>query len=303
LGWEIRTLTYFGAPLAAPAFGGQLPLHRRRRRPASYTQWLSDTDAKTLASMVSDACADDGGPALPWSLLAGIRHLVWDSAETDRGWLAGPALERELDERYWSLSRNFLPCTLSSAPAGRSSPVGFRSDFYHPGPGAEPAVLRGVVRCRRHPTLGPGGVIESAGITRRLLLWRDDAMDFSERDRVLLNLLRHHVYDIYRVVRAMSALPALTRRQWQVLELAVNGLDDDEIARVLVTARSTVPKHIENIFDRLDVTTRAGAFARAAPWMGLYVESCGAMCSTRPSCIGTKSAAQRILVGAPMIGT
>lgn len=141
------------------------------------------------------------------------------------------------------------------------------------------------------------------GFTRRLLLWRDDATDFSERDRVLLNLLRHHVYDIYRVVRAMSALPALTRRQWQVLELAVNGLDDDEIARVLVTARSTVPKHIENIFDRLDVTTRAGAFARAAPWMGLYVESCGAMCSTRPSCIGTKSAAQRILVGAPMIGT
>jgi len=126
-----------------------------------------------------------GNAGPPWSLLAGIRRLVgcdevglceldhlnrrahllqWDSAETDRGWLAGPPLARELDERYWSLSRKFLPCTLSLAPVGRSSPVGFRSDFYHPGPGAEPAVLRGVVRCRRHPTLGPGGVIESAGI-------------------------------------------------------------------------------------------------------------------------------------------
>jgi len=34
------------------------------------------------------------------------------------------------------------------------------------------------------------------GFTRRLRLGRDDDTDFSERDRVLLSLLRHHAYDI-----------------------------------------------------------------------------------------------------------
>lgn len=45
-------------------------------------------------------------------------------------------------------------------------------------------------------------------------LWRDDGPDFSERDRLLLQLLRPHLYEVHLdAQRRRNAVPSLSRRE------------------------------------------------------------------------------------------
>ena len=62
-----------------------------------------------------------------------------------------------------------------------------------------------------------------------------------------------------------SALPfpALTCREREVLALVAHGLDNRSIARKLVLSEKTVRNHITHILDKLQVTSRAEAVARA----------------------------------------
>ncbi|NYI04761.1 response regulator [Allostreptomyces psammosilenae] len=59
------------------------------------------------------------------------------------------------------------------------------------------------------------------------------------------------------------ALPMLTAREREVLNLVARGLDNRRIARELVVAEKTVRNHVGHIFDKLQVTCRAEAVARA----------------------------------------
>jgi len=54
----------------------------------------------------------------------------------------------------------------------------------------------------------------------------------------------------------------LTDRQLEILRLVATGLSNADIARRLVVAESTVRKHLENIFERLQVSSRTAAVAR-----------------------------------------
>lgn len=60
-----------------------------------------------------------------------------------------------------------------------------------------------------------------------------------------------------------SRLPALTRREAEVLALIVAGLGNPEIATRLFVGVTTVKTHINAIFAKLGVRTRAEAIARA----------------------------------------
>ncbi|MEV6549613.1 response regulator transcription factor [Streptomyces sp. NPDC051597] len=62
---------------------------------------------------------------------------------------------------------------------------------------------------------------------------------------------------------AEQLFPALTAREAEVLELIARGLDNRRIARHLVLSEKTVRNHVTHIFDKLQVTTRAEAVARA----------------------------------------
>jgi NarL family two-component system response regulator LiaR len=53
----------------------------------------------------------------------------------------------------------------------------------------------------------------------------------------------------------------LTEREWQVLTLIVEGLNNADIAERLVVSRSTVKFHISSIFSKLGVENRAEAVA------------------------------------------
>jgi DNA-binding CsgD family transcriptional regulator len=65
--------------------------------------------------------------------------------------------------------------------------------------------------------------------------------------------------------RALAALAALglSARQAEVLALAARGCTNAEIAARMGISPRTVQKHLEHVFDRLGVRTRAGAAARA----------------------------------------
>jgi len=60
-----------------------------------------------------------------------------------------------------------------------------------------------------------------------------------------------------------AALSALTPRERQVLELVAHGLDNEEVARRLALTEKTVRNNVTAIFDKLGVTSRAQAVARA----------------------------------------
>ncbi len=66
---------------------------------------------------------------------------------------------------------------------------------------------------------------------------------------------------------ATPARPAnaesLSERELEVLRLIASGLTNAEAGRKLFIAPSTVKKHLENIYDKLDTRSRTQAIARA----------------------------------------
>ena len=60
-----------------------------------------------------------------------------------------------------------------------------------------------------------------------------------------------------------SAAGLLTPREREILTWVARGKTNREIAAVLYLARGTVRKHLDNVYAKLDVGSRAGAVARA----------------------------------------
>lgn len=101
---------------------------------------------------------------------------------------------------------------------------------------------------------------------RRLLMFRSDGRDFTERERLLLRMLRPHLIEVHRdLERRRAGIPDLTRRQLELLRLVAAGHSNTQIARRLFVAEGTVRKHLENIYERLGVTSRTAAVATAFP--------------------------------------
>jgi DNA-binding CsgD family transcriptional regulator len=101
---------------------------------------------------------------------------------------------------------------------------------------------------------------------RRLMLFRGPGPDFTERERLLLRMLRPHFIEVHRdLERRRAGIPELTSRQLQLLRLVAEGHSNTQIARRLFVAEGTVRKHLENIYERLGVTSRTAAVATAFP--------------------------------------
>jgi DNA-binding CsgD family transcriptional regulator len=89
--------------------------------------------------------------------------------------------------------------------------------------------------------------------------------DFTERDRLVLDLLQPHLARLWR-----RALPGsvshtglgLTSRELQVLAWVARGKTNREIAETLWITPATVRKHLENIYAKLGVRTRTAAATR-----------------------------------------
>lgn len=111
-------------------------------------------------------------------------------------------------------------------------------------------------------SLPPQGFID-----RRLLLFRMEGHDFTDREVLLLRLFRPHLNELHlRVQRLLRGQPELTARQWEILRQVATGATNAEVARNLFVSEATVRKHLENIFVRLDVRSRTAAVQRVAPF-------------------------------------
>lgn len=112
----------------------------------------------------------------------------------------------------------------------------------------------------------PPGPDAGPGRTVRLFLVRESGSDFSERDRASLTLLRPHLQQAYHdAERRRSPVPSLTRRQWDLLHLVASGHTNIQIARQLGLSEGTVRTHLENVYNRLNVSNRTAAVIRAFP--------------------------------------
>jgi DNA-binding CsgD family transcriptional regulator len=97
--------------------------------------------------------------------------------------------------------------------------------------------------------------------------------DFTERERTCLSAIRSHVVQNYRHglcverMRAESYRGAvhptcrLTQREAQVLHWVAVGKSNDDVARIIDVSSATVKKHLEHIYDKLNVTNRTAASA------------------------------------------
>jgi DNA-binding CsgD family transcriptional regulator len=112
-------------------------------------------------------------------------------------------------------------------------------------------------------SLPPQGFID-----RRLLLFRMEGHDFTDREVLLLRLFRPHLNELHlRLQRHLRGQPELTARQWEILRQVATGATNAQVARTLYVSEATVRKHLENIFARLDVRSRTAAVQQVAPYL------------------------------------
>jgi DNA-binding CsgD family transcriptional regulator len=253
----------------------------------------SGRDLRALAGIVSEDRADfpaDGG--LPESLLADLMgqircdYISLDGSASGRHAYsllqAIPALSddelkafEDLDparwEHWWACRWDCQSCTYPERTGDRRSVVK-PSDFYS----ARQWHSTGMY-CDYHRPHGiehelqlclpdSAGLSTGPGRNVRLYLYRGPGPDFSERDRAVLTLLRPHLHQAYLdAERRRHPVPRLTPRQRELLRLVAARHTNTQIARHLGISEGTVGTHLENIYTRLNVSSRTAAVTRAFP--------------------------------------
>jgi DNA-binding CsgD family transcriptional regulator len=108
--------------------------------------------------------------------------------------------------------------------------------------------------------------------TRTFIFDREAGRDFTERDRLILDLLKPHLVRLWQDANERRQASAdvdpvhLTAREREVLQWVARGKTNTDIARLLWLSPATVRKHLENVYAKLGVRTRTAAVAR---FMGL----------------------------------
>jgi DNA-binding CsgD family transcriptional regulator len=249
----------------------------------------SERDLRALARIVSQDRPDlpaDGG--LPESLLADLMSQIRCDAVVFLGFDSGQQAHwfvqqvpstlgsEDLDRAYW---QHYRDSQFDSYPihTGDLRSVIKPADFYSARQWHSTAMytdfdrLMGIEHCLMlclpaapPPTAGPGRHV-------RLTLDRRSGPDFSERDRALLTLLRPHLNQAYLdAERRRHPVPRLTPRHWDLLHLVAAGHTNTQIARRLGLSEGTVRTHLENIYTRLQVSSRTAAVTRAFPDRAAY---------------------------------
>ena len=101
------------------------------------------------------------------------------------------------------------------------------------------------------------------GHARVFELERGPGPDFDERDRSFLSLLRPHLARLRARWERRPHMPSLTERELDVLALVAQGLTNRQISGRLFISSATVRTHLEHIYDKLGVRSRAGAVSAA----------------------------------------
>jgi DNA-binding CsgD family transcriptional regulator len=241
---------------------------------------VRERDLRALAGIVTEDRPDlPDGAGLPPSLLADLRDLIpsdyvtfWGSEHRPRhpAWfIQQTASDGGDEEAYWQHYQD-CPPTCYPERGGDLRQVIKYSDFYSSRQWHNSGIYRDYyqaagVEHRLMLFLPATGSAPSNGILR-LAFSRGTGSDFSERDRAALTLLRPHLHQAYLdAERRRHPVPRLTPRQWELLRLLAAGHTNTQIARRLGISEGTVRSHLENIYERLGVSSRTAAVTRAFP--------------------------------------
>ena len=245
-------------------------------------------DLRALAAIVSEDCPNlPDGEGLPPSLLADLMALIrcdvisfegFDSQrektrflqsipDPDRDWL------EEMDPVHWQHYWDCQPVSYPDRTADLRNVVKI-ADFYTTrqwhSTGMYSDRFRSVGFELEHNLMltlpAAPGPAHGPGRTMRLFFFRGPGLDFSERDRAVLTLLRPHLHQAYFDAELRRhPVPQLTPRQWELLRLLAAGHTNAQIARRLGISEGTVRTHLENIYTRLGVSSRTAAVTCAFP--------------------------------------
>jgi DNA-binding CsgD family transcriptional regulator len=260
-------------------------VHRGNRGVMTVTVMARERDLRGLAGIVSSDRGEPPPEGLATSLISDLSGLIpcdftsffgLDSCRQEQ-WFAqlAPAEANEFVDdddlsifwhHYWD------SCCSYADRSGDLRSVTKISDFYSARQWHSTGMYRDWVRPEgtEHELMvclpADPGWTAGPGRTVRLVFGRGPGPDFSERDRALLTLLRPHLLEAYRdAERRRAGTPQLTPRHWELLRLVAAGHTNAQIARRLGVSEGTVRKHLENIYARLQVSSRTAAITRAFP--------------------------------------
>jgi DNA-binding CsgD family transcriptional regulator len=249
----------------------------------------SERDLRALAAIVSEDRPDlPDGEGLPPSLLADLMgqircdqvvFLGFDGSRQGSWWFTqeDPFKVPFTDTPGWEdylriFWEHYGKSQFSSYPSrtGDLRSIIKVTDFYSARQWHSTAMYTDYVRAlglERHLMLClPEASARAAGPGRhvRLYFGRGPGPDFSERDRAVLTLLRPHLRQAYLdAERRRHPVPQLTPRQKDLLRLLATGHTNTQIARRLGISEGTVRAHLQNIYERLHVSSRTAAVTHA----------------------------------------
>ena len=240
---------------------------------------ISTRDASALLEIVHDGASDTGHDAFPRSVLWGLARLIPSDAcvgyeEAD---VSVDFAEVELVE------------VIGEPPSPKAQDAFLTLGWQNPMHGRLHADSEDVVRLcdlltRRdrmnleynEAVWKPHGIDDALrvwipappGRARSIYLERSGP-NYTDRERMLFGLIRPHL--VRRWINAdsrrrMDTAHGLTAREAEILGWVARGKTNAEIGAELFISPQTVRKHLENIFEKLDVRTRtaAAAYARVA---------------------------------------
>jgi len=236
----------------------------------------AEAHLRRMADVLDEARNDPSGDVPPRSLLFGMQRLVpCDSASfseldipTRRSLNDQETLDDEYEDEcgmddYWHWRHQHLQCLQVSRP--HTSPETTQmTDFMS------------VRRLKNLPIytefLSPYPCIATVTLptapnrTRVFQFCRKGPKPFTDHEMTTLRLMAPHLYAIYREAAGRRRPPVrLTLRELEVMRCVARGLATPQIAEQLVVSPSTVRKHLENVFNRLGVSSRTAAVARVFP--------------------------------------
>jgi DNA-binding CsgD family transcriptional regulator len=245
---------------------------------------VTETDVRAVLELVEHAQPADEDEVFYSSVLVGLRQLIpcdditFQLMDVRRRTFSGvcvtdDGVSRDLEtpdpedvERFWAAFWAEGGC---SYPMDRNDYVTIlrRSDMYGDLEYSRTAMgaLSGEAGIQHEVLvpLPPQGVVD-----RRLLLFRFDGQDFSDRDLLLLRMVRPHLGELQlRRHRQLAGVPTLTPRQWEILRRVSTGATNGQVARALGVSQATVRKHLENVFVRLQVASRTEAVDHVRPFI------------------------------------
>lgn len=246
--------------------------------------FITGSDARRILEILHDATADDT-EVFYSSVLRGIaelvpchnitfqlsdieQHSIWGLRLVD-GRTESHAQSPEDSFEFWSAYFEPGGCSYAAIRAGlpdysmvvrKSDRFGDREYLQYP----MGRVMRdwGV----RHELLAAMQPLGS--LDRRLLLFRLDGPDFTDREVEIISLIRPHLGELHlRRVRELAGEPKLTARQWEVVRLVSLGASNKQIGHRLGVSEATVHKHLEHIFLRVGAASRTEAVRKVSGFL------------------------------------